>query len=168
MVKIIIVTKLSKITKNRKRLEKKLDVKITNRGREIRIDGSPENEFFAEKVVDALDFGFEYSDAIRIKEDEFVFETLNVKDYTKRQNLENVRARVIGTKGKTLNTIQELTGCMLVVSGNSVGIIGPVETIKNAENAVVSIIHGAKQSNAYKFLEKNRPEPVVDLGLREK
>ena len=168
MVKIIIVTKLSKITKNRKRLEKELDVKITNRGREIRIDGSPENEFFAEKVVNALDFGFEYSDVIRIKEDEFVFETLNVKDYTKRQNLENVRARAIGTKGKTLNTIQELTGCVLVVSGNSVGIIGPVETIKNAENAVVSIIHGAKQSNAYKFLEKNRPEPVVDLGLREK
>jgi KH domain-containing protein len=167
-MKTIIVTKLSKITKNKKQLEKRLGVVISNRGREIKINGAPENEYFAEQVIIALDFGFVFSDAIRIKDDECIFETLNVRDYTHRQNLENVRARIIGTRGKTLNTIRELTDCSLEVNGNQVGIIGPVTTIKNAESAVISIIQGAKQSNAYRFLEKNRPGPVVDLGLREK
>ncbi len=167
MVKTIIVDKLSKITKNKKRLESKLNIKISNRGREVRILGSPEEEYVAEKVIDALNFGFGYSDAIRIKEEDFVFEKFSIKDYTHRKNLESVRARVIGTKGKTLNTIGDLTGCVVELNGNEIGIIGPAELIKNAQDAVISIIQGAKQSNAYKFLEKNRPQPILDLGLKK-
>jgi len=168
MVKTIIVDKLSKITKNRKRLEKKLNVKIVNRGREVKIEGMPEDEYIADKVIDALNFGFQYSDAIRIKEEDFEFEQFSIKDYTHRRNLAGVRARVIGTKGKTLNTLGDLTGCVVELRDNEVGIIGPVESIKNAQDAVISIIQGAKQSHAYKFLEKNRPTPIGDLGLREK
>lgn len=166
-MKIIIVDKLSKITKNRKRLENKLGVKISNRGREVKIEGNPEEEYVAEKVIDALNFGFGYSDAIQIKEEDFVFEKFSIKDYTHRKNLESVRARVIGTKGKTLNTVGELTGCVVELDGNEVGIIGPAELIKNAQDAVISIIQGAKQSYAYKMLEKNRPQPILDLGLRK-
>ncbi|MEN7982307.1 MAG: hypothetical protein ABFQ65_02585 [Nanoarchaeota archaeon] len=167
-MKTIIVDKLPRITKNRRRLEKELDIRITNRGREVKIKGLPENEYIAEKVISAINFGFEYSDAIQIKEEDFEFEILNIKDYTKKQNLESVRGRIIGTKGKTLNTLGNLTGSILELKDNWVGIVGPVNTIKNAQNAVISIIQGAKQSNAYKFLEKNRPKPIVDLGLREK
>lgn len=168
MVKTIIVTKLSKITKNRKRLEEKLNIKIINRGREVKISGSPQDEFVAEKIIEALDFGFVLSDVIRIKEEDLIFEKFSIKDYTHRKNLESVRARVIGTKGKTLNTIGELTGCFVELKNNEVGIIGPVESIKNAQDAIIAIIQGAKQSYAYKMLEKNRPVPVEDLGLREK
>ena len=168
MVKTIIVTKLSKIIRNKKRLEEKLNVKITNRGREIKIIGNPQDEFIAEKVIEALDFGFVFSQAIEIKEEDFVFEKFSIKDYTHRKNLESVRARVIGTKGKTLNTVGELTGCFVELNENEVGIIGPALSIKNAQDAVISIIQGAKQSNAYKMLEKNKPVPIVDLGLREK
>jgi len=168
MVKILIAQKLPRITKKRKWLEKKLNIKITNRGKEVKIDGSPENEYLAEKVIDAIDFGFEYSDAIKIKDEDFEFEKINIKEYTKRQDLVTVRARIIGTKGKTLNTIGQLTNCTLELKDNQVGIVGPIETIKNAQDAVILIVQGAKQSNAYRFLEKNQPKPIIDLGLKEK
>ena len=168
MVKIILSEKLPRITKNRRRLQEKLNVRITNRGKEVKIEGTPEDEYIAEKVIDALNFGFEYSAAVQIKEEDFTFEILNIKEYTKRQNLKMVRARIIGTQRKALNTIEQLTECKLELKDNQVGIIGPVESIENAQTAIISIIHGAKQSNAYKFLEKNKPQPIIDLGLKER
>lgn len=168
-MKTIISEKLPRITRNRKHLEKKLDVKITNRGKEVKIEGTPEDEYIAEKVIDALNFGFEYSVAIQIKEEEnFTFEIINIKDYTKKQNLKSVRARIIGTQRKALNTIEQLTHCTLELKDNQVGIIGPSESIENAQTAIISITQGAKQSNAYKFLEKNQPKQIIDLGLKEK
>ncbi len=167
-MKTIISDKLPRITKNRRRLEKKLDVRITNRGKEVKIEGEPEDEYIAEKVIDALNFGFEYSIAIQIKEEDFTFEILNIKDYTKKHNLETIRARIIGTQRKALNTIEQLTNCTLELKDNQVGIIGPAESIENAQTAITLIIQGAKQSNAYKFLEKNQPKQIIDLGLREK
>ena len=53
-MKIIISEKLPRILKNKKFLENKLNVKITNRGKEVMIQGSPEEEYIAEKVIDCL------------------------------------------------------------------------------------------------------------------
>ena len=46
------------------------------------------------------------------------------------------------------------------------GIIGVSEYMKNAEEAVIAIIKGSKQSNVYHFLEKHREKSAVDLGLK--
>lgn len=168
MVKIIISEKLPRIIKNKKKLEKKLNVRITNRGKEVKIEGDAEDEYIAEKVIDALNFGFEYISAIQIKENDFMLEIINIKDYTKKHNLEPIRARIIGTHGKTKRTIGQLTDSSIELKDNQVGIIGPMESIQNTQNAIISIIQGAKQSNIYKSLEKNKPEPIRDLGLKEK
>lgn len=166
-MKKIYSDKLPRILKNKKRLEDKLNVKITNRGREISITGKPVNEHVANLVLDALNFGFEFSIAILIKEEDFLFERINIKDHTKRHDLEIVRARIIGTKGKTLKTLQKLTRCFFEIKDNEVGIIGNAEDIENAEHAIISIIKGAKQSNTYFFLEKHQVKPIFDLGLKE-
>ena len=86
----IICEKSQRIIKNRKRLEEELKIKITNKGKEITIHGSPENEYVAEKVIEALEFGFPFSVALLIKEQDFMFEALNIKDYTKRKDLEKI------------------------------------------------------------------------------
>ncbi len=166
-MKKIISDKLPRILKNKKRLEEKLNIKITNRGKEVSITGKPVNEHVATLVIDALNFGFDFSVAILIKEEDFLFEKINIKDYTKRHDLETMHARIIGTKGRTKKTLQQLTGCFFELKDNEVGIIGYAEYIENAENAVVSIIKGSKQSNVYSFLEKHQVKHVHDLGLRE-
>lgn len=166
-MKTILSEKLPRILKNKKRLEKELKVKISNRGKEVTIDGKPEDEFVAEKVLDAINFGFPFSTALLIKKEDYEFEILNIKDYTPRKNLEAIRARIIGTKGKTLKTLTDLTECHFELKDNFVGIVGAPEFLKNAQEAVTSIIQGSKQSNVYKFLEKNRFREPVDLGLKE-
>ncbi|MCW8966790.1 MAG: KH domain-containing protein, partial [Candidatus Pacearchaeota archaeon] len=140
MVKTLIITKLPRIIRNKKKLEEKLNIKITNRGKEITIQGSPEDEFIAEKVFDALEFGFPYFDAMRIKTEECEIEKINIKDYTHRRNLEEVRARVIGTKGKTLKTLSDISDCSIELKENQISIIGPPESIKIAQDAIISII----------------------------
>lgn len=159
--------KLPRILKNKKRLEQRLNVKITNRGKEVYITGKPVNEYTANLVIDALNFGFPYKVAILIKEEDFLFEILNIKDYTKRHDLERVRARIIGAKGKTLKTLSQLTKCFFELKDNEIGIIGDAEYIQNAQQAVISLIRGSKQANVYSFLEKHQVKPVFDLGLRK-
>jgi KH domain-containing protein len=166
-MKIIISEKIPRIIKNRKRLEEKLEVKISIRGREVTIEGLPLNEYVAEKVIEAIDFGFSLSNAFLIKEEDFTFEILNIKDHTKRRDFKRIRARLIGTRGKTLKTLHDLTDCNFELKDNEVGIIGDSEHIKNAQNAVIAIIKGAKQSNVYSFLEKHKPGEVIDLGLKK-
>jgi len=166
-MKIIICEKLPRITKNKKQLEKLLNVKITNRGKEVSIEGKPEDEYVAEKVIDALNFGFPFSNAILIKEQDCTFEILNIKDYTKRKDFQRIRARIIGTKGKTLKTLYDLTKCNFELKDNYIGIIGEPEYIENAQDAIISIIKGSKQSNVYNFLEKHQVKEPVDLGLKQ-
>jgi ribosomal RNA assembly protein len=166
MIKII-VDKLVRITKNRKKLEEILEVKIENRGTEVYIEGDAENEYIAEKVVNALNFGFPFSVAIEIKTADLVFERINIKDYTKQKDLARVRGRIIGAQGKTIKTISELGNCYMELKDNYVGIIGEPEFIKNAQEAIISLAKGAKQANVYAYLEKHRPEEVVDLGLKD-
>ncbi len=166
-MRTMICEKIVRIIKGRKKLEQELGVKITNKGKEVSIKGKPEDEYIAEKVFEALDFGFPFSSVILIREEDFVFEIINIKDYTSRKDLERIRARIIGKKGKTLKTLNELTKCYFEIKDNQIGIIGDPEYIKNAEEAIISIIKGAKQSNVYTRLEKHQIKGDFDLGLKE-
>jgi ribosomal RNA assembly protein len=167
MIKLII-DKIARITKNRKKLEEVLEVKIENRGKEVYIEGPAENEFIAEKVLRSLDFGFPYAVAIEIKIEDLMFEILNIKEYTKQKDLERVRGRIIGTNGKTLKTLSNLTNCYIELKDNLLGIIGGPGLIKTAQDAIISLIQGSKQGNVYAYLEKHRPVPLDDLGLKKK
>tara|TARA_B100001971_G_C18092452_1_gene484242 strand:+ start:268 stop:765 length:498 start_codon:yes stop_codon:yes gene_type:complete len=165
-MKKIFSDKLPRIIKNKKRLEKYLNVKITNKGKEVFIEGESEDEYSAEKVIDALNFGFPFETALFIKKEDFIFEILNIKDYTKRKDLKSIRARIIGKEGRTLKTLQQLTKCYFELKDNYVGIIGNPEYLENAQESIISVIKGAKHSNVYNSLEKNQTKPVVDLGLK--
>ena len=55
--------------------------------------------------------------------DDFVLEFIDVKGRTRRKNLRDVRARLIGTGGKAKKTIENLTGSVIVINGNTVGVI---------------------------------------------
>jgi ribosomal RNA assembly protein len=167
-MKKLLVEKIPRVTKSRRRLEKELEVKITNRGKEVFIEGEAENEYIAEKVIQALDFGFSYASSIEIKNEDFDFEILNIKEHTTRKDLEKVRGRIIGKAGKTLKTLSDLSDCHLEIKDNFVGIIGSPENLERATEAIALIARGAKQGNVYAGLEKNHPQPVDDLGLRKK
>jgi len=166
-MKTILSDKLPRILKNKKNLEKNLKVKITHRGKEVIITGKPEDEYVAEKIIDALNFGFPFANAMLIKTEDFLFEIINIKDHTKRGDLKSVRARLIGTQGQTLQNLTKLSESYFEIKDNQIGIIAPPENMGKSQEAVISIIRGSKQGNVYKFLEKNQNKPIGDLGLKE-
>lgn len=166
-MKKLISEKIIRIIKNKDNLERELNVKIEINGKEVNISGIPEEEYIAEKVIEALDFGFPFSNALDIKKDDFLFEILNIKEYTNQKDFERVRGRVIGKDGKALKTISNLSNCNVELSGNKLGIIGDAEGIRNVEEACKLLIKGSKHANVYAYLEKHKVEPIIDLGLKE-
>jgi len=165
-MKTIFLDDTLKLKKNRRKIENELDLKITISGNEVTIDGKPEDEFFAEKIINALDFDFPIAVALLIQKEGALFEILNIKDYTTKKDYKTIRARIIGSGGKTLKTLTTLTGCYFEIKENNVGIIGSPENIENAQNSIISIIRGSKQANVYSYLEKHRTQPILDLGLK--
>lgn len=159
--------KPKKILENKRVLEKKLNVKIEVLGRKVTINGNEIDEFIASKVIEASEIGFDIETALFITDEDYVFEKVEIKNLTKRNNLTEVRARLIGKEGRTKELIEELSECYICVNINEVGIIGPNDMIKNAMQAVAKLIQGSKQSSVYAYLEKQRkirhPE---DLGLK--
>lgn len=166
-MKKAIFNEYQKLLRVRKKIQEKLEVSIINRGKEITIKGNPEDEFIALQILDALEMGFPIEIAMKITKEDVSFERLNIKNYTKRKNLEAIRGRIIGKDGAALRTMSEISDCAIELKDNKIGIIGNVENIRIAESAVVSLIQGSKHATVYSYLEKRRPEPVVDIGLKE-
>jgi len=165
-MKKILVEKLPRIIKAKKKIERDLNIKLSNRGKEIYIEGTPQNEYIAEKAIDAIDFGFSIAIATSMKKEELDFEKINIKGYTHSKNLERVRGRLIGTKGKTLQTLSNLTNCYFERKDSEIGIIGNPEDMAIATEAVIMLAQGAKHGNVYKNIERNRPKMIPDLGLK--
>ena len=173
MARTIAIENMRKIKKAVPVIESKIKIRFSFRSGFVLIKGKELAEFKVEKIVQAIDFGFELEDALLLLEDDFTLEFIDIKGHTHRKNLHDVRSRIIGTRGKALNTIENLTGAILAVKDNRVGVISEAENLDEVNKAVESIIRGAKHGNAFASLERsNRSKKVEhlkgeDLGLRE-
>ena len=157
------------IKKSKQELEKKLNVKIEIVGKKVSFEGDSVDEYEALTVLDAIKFGFPQGTALLLKNGEIIFKKISIRDYTRRKNLKDVKARVIGTMGTTKRTIEAISGCVLIIHNNEVGIIGHADDVEEATTALTNLIRGAKQANVYKFLEHlNRAQNEEGLGLKEK
>ena len=76
----------AEVLKNKLKLEKELKVKITNKGKLIFADGKPENEFLALEVLKAINLGFSAENALELKQEGIILQSVNIKDITKRQD----------------------------------------------------------------------------------
>jgi len=135
----------------------KLKVKIDVNGRRVSVKsvaGKEVDEYFAVKVLEALDYPFLIDDVLLLAKEEYLMEVLDIKNFTKRKNLEVIKARIIGRGGKTLDVLYNLTDCVVVVQDNDVAILGKAEDVHDATQAVISLIQGSKQGNVYSRLEK--------------
>jgi len=145
---------IKKILQNKNKLEQELEVRITNQGKNLFIDGEPDKEFIALQAIEAINLGFSIGKALLLKNEDIILQTINIKDITKRKDFERIRARIIGAEGKTLKTLNNLTCCEFCIQDNCIGVIGDTEDIKEAIQAITSLIQGSKQANVYAHAEK--------------
>lgn len=141
-------------SKQKETLEKELNVKIKIKGKTIEFTGDALEEYEASLVLEAIIFGFPIKTALLLKDPEFLFREIAIKNFTRRKSLDTVKARIIGKHGKTKETIEKISGCKVIVKENSVGIIGLAEEMEYAITAITNLIKGSKQSNVYSYLER--------------
>ena len=162
----IFIRRINDVKKSKLELERKLNVKIKILENKVTVIGDTLEEYDAIKVFDAIQFGFSIKKSLLLKQEDFIFRKIHVRDHTKR-NLRDIQSRLIGKNGKTKRIISEISGCEILIKEGEVGIVGYFEDVENTSTALISLIKGSKQSNMYKYLEKmNKRNDAFDLGLR--
>jgi len=113
----------------------------------------------ARDVVQAMARGFSEDRAFRLLDEDSYLEVLDIKDFAHSKNrLAQVRARLIGTRGKTRRIIEELTGVEVSVWGHTVAIIGGAFEMAIAREALVMLLRGSEHKTVYRFLERKRAD----------
>lgn len=167
-MEIIFVPLVEEAKKEKAFLEKKLKVKITFNGKKVILEGNSLDEYEAKIVFEAIAFGYDSRTAVLLKDEEFAFRRMSIRDFTRRKDLEVVKARVIGTQGRTKKTLENLADCKIIVRENEVGIIASAEEIEYVLTALSNLIRGSKQSNVYKFLERINTQKKHPFDEEEK
>jgi len=159
----IYVNNIKELKKTLPELENKLNVKIILEGKKATIEGETLDEYEATMILDAISFGFTGKQALQLKNGEMSFKKINIKDFTKRTKLYEIRSRVIGREGKVKRTLESLSDSEIIIRGNEIGIIGSAESIDETITAISNLVRGSKIANVYGFLEKmNARKKVLD------
>jgi len=72
--------------------------------------------------------------------------------------MKTVRARLIGTNGKTRRIIEELSEAEVSIYGNTVAIIGDYLQLDISRNSIMMILNGNQHGTVYKYLERRRKD----------
>lgn len=120
-------------------------------------------------VVKAIGRGFSPETAFRLFSEDIYLELLDIRDYTgkNQKHVRRVRARVIGTKGKTRRIVEELSNAGVSIYGNTVAIIGGLEEVDIAKTAMDMLLSGSEHSTVYAWLEhQRRGMRLAEMGLQ--
>src|SRR3989441_6558495 len=113
----------------------------------------------AKDVVQAMARGFSEDRAFRLLDEDAYFEVLDIKDFAHSKNrVAQIRARLIGTRGKTRRLIEELTGVEVSVWGHTIALIGGTFEMGIAPEAVVMPPRGGGHKTRYRVLERKRSD----------
>src|SRR5437879_11789724 len=80
----------------------------------------------------------------RLLDEDAYFEVLDIKDFAHSKNrVAQIRARLIGTRGKTRRLIEELTGVEVSVWGHTIALIGGTFELAIGREAVFMPLRGS-------------------------
>ena len=151
-------------------IEKRTGVKllIDSEEGDVEIDHShasdPSMAIVVSNIVTAIGRGFSPSKAIKLLENDCYLQILDIRDYVgkKVEHVERMRARVIGTHGKTREIFEEITGADVSIYGNTVAIIGTSVQLDIARRGMDMLLSGSEHSAVYHFLEGKRAQLKID------
>jgi ribosomal RNA assembly protein len=150
-------------TKDRLQAETGTRIIVDSASGEVTIDESnavdPVLALKARDIVHAMARGFSEDRAFRLLNEDAYLEAFDIKDFAHSKNrIAQIRARIIGTRGKTRRLIEELTGVDVSVWGHTVTLIGEVFEMAIAREAVLMLLRGSEHKTVYRFLERKRAD----------
>lgn len=159
MEHILIPTKRAKLLNSLKgelcsRLNCQMEILDEN---EVVVNGQAYDEFNAKNVIQAFGRGFELDKAYKLLNENYFSKFISLKDFLKNDDqIRRIKARIIGTEGKTKLYIEEISGADLSIYGNTVGMIGTTEEIGIASAALQVLLEGGTHKKAYQIIERMR------------
>jgi len=114
----------------------------------------------ARAVVNAVGKGFSPESAFRLLNDGVILRVMDLRDYFGKSvsDIQRIKGRIIGKKGRTRTLIENLTGVDLSVYGHTVSIIGDPLQLEVAVGAVKMLIEGRLHKTVYGYLYRKRRE----------
>ncbi len=121
----------------------------------VRISGEGAySEFMAKNIITAIGRGFDVDTACLLAKDGYYFSYIDLKQaFGGEKRMLQVKARIIGRDGKTKRYIESLTSVKMSVYGHTVGFIGHIGEIEEAETAVRTLMEGSTHRLAYGRME---------------
>ena len=110
------------------------------------------------EVIKAIGRGMAPAKAIKLLQDDYYFQLIEIKNYVgKRANQQRrIRARLIGTNGKIRRLIERHSRCEVSVFGGTVVVIGNEEGLPIAVEAINMLLSGSEHGSVIKYLEKQQ------------
>lgn len=159
MIEVVLVPKdrinVIKDEETVKKLEDSIKIKLSFDENSVIIEGEGLDLFQAKNIVKAIGRGFSPQKAFRLLNEEENLEVIELTDFNDKK-LKIIKARLIGTNGKTWKMIENFSGCSVSVYGKTVSLIGKYEQMDIAREAVKMILRGSKHSKVYGFLHQAR------------
>jgi ribosomal RNA assembly protein len=135
---------------------------VDSKDNEVAIDDGPGADplmvLKLQDIIRAIARGFSPEHAAKLFSDDYYFEMVDIRDFVGKHkgHIRRVTGRIVGSEGKTRRIIEEQTGCDLAIYGHTVGIIGELEELGIAKQAVEMILGGSEHASVYRFLETQR------------
>ena len=149
------------ITKNEIENLTKTEIIVDSEAGSVAISPTEETEdplavWKARYIVKAIGRGFNPEISVKLMGDETILEIINLPDYVGKSKKAILRqkARIIGKDGRTKDIITDMTGVDISIYGKTVSIIGDMEQIHIAKEAVEMILNGVRHKTVYAFLER--------------
>jgi len=135
------------------------EVTISSKG-----DLSKTELFKAVNVVMAIARGFSPQRAFRLLNEDTVLDIVDLRDYAGKSQtaLTRLKGRIIGLGGKSRKLIEELTGTQISIFGYTVAIVGSVNEVKKAVEAVGMLASGSPHKIVYNKLQRERTKAKLD------
>jgi ribosomal RNA assembly protein len=119
--------------------------------------------YTAREIIRAIARGFNPTIALLLLKPDYMLEVIDISDYAGKSKKARIRikSRLIGTKGKAQKEIERLANVDIAIYGKTISMIGLIDDVQIARQAVEMLIRGSMHKTVYRFLEKKRKEMII-------
>ncbi len=145
-------------------IEKVLRVRIDVNGEEGDVklassDPDPSLLFRARDIVHAIGRGYSPERAFALFNEDMNLRVIDLRElFGSTSDIQRVKSRIIGRAGKTRRIIEEETATSISVYGYTVSMIGDLDHLEVANEAVEMLIRGVLHRSVYKYLNMKRDD----------
>lgn len=140
----------------KKQLEKATNTKIfvDSNDSKVSVVGESLDVYNARLIIQAIARGFNPDVAKQLCNENTHLEVINIKDFSgkSKKKMFRLKSRVIGSEGKAWKSIERLTDVCISVYGKTICIIGKVDNVLLAREAIENILKGAPHGPVYNWV----------------